>query len=196
MRPYSPRFIPLPSRHDLLPVPPTTPTRPKLIYVHPPRPLAKVIPSFRARRAVLALMALTIISLFTITHSFLSPVNSPSSQPSPKFNQVRLHTNHSLKLDKRKQIPLTVAEELAAIVQFISVHPSNALPLSVETQSPIDPQLVCGFDTRSERARREVDEMVSDVWTRNPIVLFREVVFLSNYIPHSHAHELLRHTLH
>ena len=95
--------------------------------------------------------------------------------PSPKLKLTRLHTNNSLKLDRRKQISLTAAEELAAIVQFISIHPSNALPLSVDPRRPVDPQLICGFDTRSEDAREEVDEMVSEVWVGNPIVLFKQV---------------------
>ena len=178
----TPGYIPLPSRDHLLPIPPTTPTRPKQIYIHPPQSLSKIIPSFKARQAVLALIALTIVSLFTVTHSLLSPPTPSSSRPSTKYNNAGLYSNASLKLDRRKQISLSASEELAAIVQFISIHPSNALPLSVDPHRPVDPQLICGFDTRSDNAKREVEEMVSEVWARNPIVLFKEVFLRFNIL--------------
>lgn len=157
-------------------MPPTTPIRPKQIYIHPPHSLSKIIPSFKARPALLALLALTLISLFTVTHTLLSPSPPPPHIQSPHLKFSRLHANNSFRNDRRKQISLTAAEELAAIVQFISTQSSSALPTTVDPKKPVDPQLICGFDTRSEDAREEVNEMVSEVWANSPIVLFKQVL--------------------
>lgn len=60
------------------------------------------------------------------------------------------------------------------MVQFINGLTSSSLPQGVDPLSPIDPQLVCGFDTRGDRAREEVREMTEDVWSQHPVLLFRE----------------------
>ena len=39
----------------------------------------------------------------------------------------------------------------------------------------LDPQLVLDFDTRSPQAAEELDELVRDVWHRNPVVIFSKV---------------------
>ncbi|TFK54541.1 hypothetical protein OE88DRAFT_1624753 [Heliocybe sulcata] len=64
------------------------------------------------------------------------------------------------------------AEELAAVTSFIVSLPQNVIPPSVDPSKPIDPELVLDFDTRGEKARDELDEVVRDVWNRFPVILF------------------------
>jgi hypothetical protein len=57
--------------------------------------------------------------------------------------------------------------------------PQNVIPTDIDPAQPIDPQLVIDFDTRSPRAEEEVANIVSDVWLRNPVVVFSKVKCLS-----------------
>lgn len=78
-------------------------------------------------------------------------------------------------LVRPEQIVLDPAQELAAISSFIASLPQNVIPLTVDPSRPIDPELVLDFDTRGPRAAEEVDEMVDDVWLRNPVFLYSKV---------------------
>ncbi|KAF9520326.1 hypothetical protein BS47DRAFT_1323840 [Hydnum rufescens UP504] len=49
------------------------------------------------------------------------------------------------------------------------------IPGTVDPTRPIDSELVLEFNTRSERARAEVAELVSETWAQSPLVLFTEV---------------------
>jgi len=72
----------------------------------------------------------------------------------------------------RPQIELDAAQELAAVSSFIASLPQNVIPSSVDPSQPIDPQLVLDFDTRSPQAAEEVATVVSEVWARNPVMLY------------------------
>ena len=63
---------------------------------------------------------------------------------------------------------------------FMAALPQNVIPTDIDPTEPIDPQLVLDFDTRSPRAGEEVDNVVSDVWLRNPVVVFSKVKCLSH----------------
>ncbi|KZV88351.1 hypothetical protein EXIGLDRAFT_595989, partial [Exidia glandulosa HHB12029] len=67
--------------------------------------------------------------------------------------------------------------ELGALVGFLAALASNSLPNTINPGSHIDPELVLGFDTRAgdDKVQAEVDTIVADTWTRNPVVIFSEV---------------------
>ncbi|KAI0067164.1 hypothetical protein BV25DRAFT_1867714 [Artomyces pyxidatus] len=75
----------------------------------------------------------------------------------------------------RPEITLTSPQELGAITSFMAALPQNVVPLTIDPTRPIDPQLILDFDTRSAQAETEVEEVVSDVWARNPVVLFSKL---------------------
>jgi len=76
----------------------------------------------------------------------------------------------------RPEIILSPEQELGAVTAFMAALPQNVIPPDVDPTRPIDPQLVLDFDTRSPRAEEEVDNIVSDVWLRNPVVVFSKTV--------------------
>lgn len=76
---------------------------------------------------------------------------------------------------ERPQVQLTSAQELAAVSSFLASLPQNVIPLYIDPSRPIDPQLVLDFDTRSPRAADDVKEIVVDVWSQNPVVLYSKV---------------------
>jgi hypothetical protein len=68
--------------------------------------------------------------------------------------------------------------ELGALVAFIAdTGAQNALPATIDPQQPIPADVVLDFDTRSDFAQLEVDDLVQDTWIRNPIVIFSKVCF-------------------
>ncbi|KAI0030955.1 hypothetical protein K488DRAFT_13116, partial [Vararia minispora EC-137] len=67
-------------------------------------------------------------------------------------------------------LALDAHQELAALTSFMAALPQNVLPPSVDPAAPLDPQLVLDFDTRSPAAANELDELVRDVWLRNPVM--------------------------
>lgn len=79
----------------------------------------------------------------------------------------------------RPEIVLSPEQELGAVTAFMAALPQNVIPPDVDPTQPIDPQLVLDFDTRSPRAEEEVNNVVSDVWLRNPVVVFSKVKCLS-----------------
>jgi hypothetical protein len=83
----------------------------------------------------------------------------------------QLHLSKS----RRPQIKLTPDQELAAVSSFLTSLTQVVIPSFVDPTLPIDPQLILDFDTRNPRAVRELENLVNDVWTRNPIFLYSKV---------------------
>lgn len=75
----------------------------------------------------------------------------------------------------RPQITLNATQELAAVSSFIASLPQNMIPATVDPSLPIDPQLVLDFDTRGPHAEEELQAVMQDVWTRNPVMLYSKV---------------------
>jgi hypothetical protein len=75
------------------------------------------------------------------------------------------------------QLKLDAHEELAAVTAFMAALAENLIPPRLDPMRPLDPDVVLDFDTRGPRAREELDELVRDTWTRNPVVLFTKVCF-------------------
>ncbi|KAF9462437.1 hypothetical protein BDZ94DRAFT_1165919 [Collybia nuda] len=88
---------------------------------------------------------------------------------------TRASRKHKHLLNKGVQLALDPAQELAAVSSFLASLPQNVIPLSVDPSVTIDPQLVLDFDTRNPRAQEEVQHMVDDVWSRNPIFLYSKL---------------------
>lgn len=75
----------------------------------------------------------------------------------------------------RPKVNLDATQELAAVAAFIAALPQNTIPRSIDPTEPIDPQLVLDFDTRSPRATEEVNQIVEEVWSRYPVMVFTKV---------------------
>lgn len=75
----------------------------------------------------------------------------------------------------RPDILLSPEQELGAVTAFMAALPQNVIPTDIDPAEPIDPQLVLDFDTRGPYALEEVADVVTDVWTRNPLVVFSKV---------------------
>ncbi|KAG7098289.1 hypothetical protein E1B28_000252 [Marasmius oreades] len=70
------------------------------------------------------------------------------------------------------QIRLTLPQELAAITGFLTGQPANTIPFWVNPTLPIDPQFVLDFDIQNSHAAQDVEEMVREVWSNNPVMLW------------------------
>lgn len=109
---------------------------------------------------------------------FYNPEEQQQQDRLPNSRLFRLPAEYQWKLLKkpeRPQVQLNESQELAAVSSFLASLPQNVIPSSVDPNVPIDPQLVLDFDTRSPRAADGVEEIVEDVWMRNPVVLFSKV---------------------
>jgi len=73
------------------------------------------------------------------------------------------------------QLKLDESQELAAVAAFVAALPQNTIPRSIDPSQPIDPQLVLDFDTRNPRAADEVKQLVEEVWSRHPVMLFTKL---------------------
>ncbi|THH03503.1 hypothetical protein EW146_g10430 [Bondarzewia mesenterica] len=176
MPPSSP--LPLPVIHDSSSRLSPSPSLSSLVDIIHPR-------KNRQRTTFLALFALIAVSVYIFLvaqPTLVTPI--PLQHPNDDTATWR-HVANSYVLKHRKaagqapnerpQVSLDTAQELAAITSFMAALPQNVIPSTVDPSLPIDPQLVLDFDTRSPRATAEVDEVVSDVWTRNPVVLFSKL---------------------
>ncbi|KDQ21584.1 hypothetical protein BOTBODRAFT_168826 [Botryobasidium botryosum FD-172 SS1] len=93
-----------------------------------------------------------------------------------KHKPDRFHTvSARVPAPRLPSLALSPSEELAAIVSFLASLPANGIPHSVDPNVPIDPQLVLDFDLTTDRARAEVEHLVSDTWATNPVVIFSKV---------------------
>ena len=142
----------------------------------------------RQRATVLCLMSLVVLTTYVclVSPPILSPGQSPHRHrhPSPEDAWRQLVEN----LPKpppggfhnhQPEIVLSPEQELGALTSFMAALPQNVIPPDVDPTRPIDPQLVLDFDTRSPRAEEEVDNIVSEAWFRNPVVVFSKVKCLS-----------------
>ncbi|KAA1475180.1 hypothetical protein DENSPDRAFT_852795 [Dentipellis sp. KUC8613] len=158
---------------------PSSPFTSLLNLLHPRKP--------RQRTTFLALLVLVFLStyIFLVAQPSLSPLPL-RSQPHPPAddssspwrnlaNYAAKHRAANPTPPVRPQITLDPDQELAALTSFMAALPQNVVPGSVDPARPIDPSLVLDFDTRSPRAEAEIEEVVSDVWTRNPVVVFSKL---------------------
>jgi len=148
------------------------------------------------RTTFVALLALVCLSvyIFVAPASFLAPPLRHSDSPAADQLAIALETvqdsrvtpeisgisrsRHRMAKGNRpitSALRLDPSQELAAISSFLASLPQNVLPPTVDATRPVDPQLVLDFDTRSHRAQEEVQAMVEDVWTRNPVFLYSKV---------------------
>jgi len=136
-------------------------------------------------------LAIAILSFLFITLTLQSLLFPPHRiQPFPVHHQE--HSYHGTSrlfryADHQEwysfaQLP---DHELGVVVGFLASLASNSIPLSVDPTVPIDPQLVLPIDARSRNSRvlDEVRNIVSDTWSRNPVVVFSELH--STNAPHS-----------
>ncbi|KAK7018839.1 glutaredoxin domain-containing protein [Favolaschia claudopus] len=141
----------------------------------------------RNRTLLLTLLAIVSLSVFFVCSRYPIPMSpaylrwpvdsEPSDdqlvlpvQPHPPETAPKKH--HQKLAGGRPSITLTPEQELAAVSSFLASLPQNVIPLSVDPSLPIDPELVLDFDTRSPRAAEEVERVVEDVWSRNPVLLY------------------------
>lgn len=145
------------------------------------------------RTTFLALFALVVVSgyIFFVAQPSLSPgaihtvsdhsaAHAASRGPSELYAEAArkfasLKPAKSKSAPARPQVQLNPAQELAAVSSFLASLPQNIIPSYVDPSKPIDPQLVLNFDTRSPQAAKEIEELVDDVWTRNPVMLYSKV---------------------
>ncbi|KAF8629878.1 hypothetical protein AX15_003237 [Amanita polypyramis BW_CC] len=166
LRRSSVTFLPLPA------APMSLPRSSKLVFWFPLR---------LRRRAFVAVFVLAAFS-FCLLSSFpysdsasiarlkTGPLNMQRALGTLKAYQHKPHIP-----GRRKQINLNAVEELAAVSSFLASLPHNVIPSFVDPSLPIDPQLVLDFDTRGPRAEQEVQAMITDVWTRNPVFLYSKM---------------------
>lgn len=142
----------------------------------------------RYRSTCLGLAALFILTTYILVHrAILSPPHLRDLSVADQMATALESIQNSRVLDslgsERKhrpfrqgaQIKLNAAQELAAISSFLASLPQNHIPPSVDPSVPIDPQLVLDFDTHNQRAAEEVQAMVDDVWSQNPVFLYSKV---------------------
>ncbi|KAJ7782399.1 hypothetical protein DFH07DRAFT_322467 [Mycena maculata] len=142
----------------------------------------------RHRTTFLALLALLSLSAYVFCSQFpvsLSPVyrvhkDTLATDQAALAVEATWHSRlEAAKKHKsyagRKPITLTPAQELAAVSSFLASLPQNVIPLSVDPSLPIDPELVLDFDTRSPHAMEEVERVVDDVWSQNPVMLYSKL---------------------
>jgi len=156
-------------------------------------PVVKPGRKSRNRVSLLLLISLVLLSTYvfivqrpTITASFaLVPNGSDTSHSDVDVVMAleALRHSHSRFSNHRKvaanhpQIDLTPEQELAAVSSFLASLPQNIIPPFVDPSVPIDPELVLDFDTRSPKAREEMDVMTELVWAHNPVFLYSKVCY-------------------
>ncbi|KAH8093875.1 hypothetical protein BXZ70DRAFT_897020 [Cristinia sonorae] len=151
--------------------------------------------AFWHRTTFLALFALLAVTgyIFFVAQPSFAPVafgeanaSTNGLSASQRLSQLASHARLAALRNKRPstsaaastgvpQVTLSTAQELAAVSSFIASLPQNVIPASVDPSKPIDPQLVLDFDTRGPHAAEEVEAMVTDTWTRNPVILFSKL---------------------
>jgi hypothetical protein len=138
----------------------------------------------RQRTTLLALVSLAFLTIYVFLVHCTDAGNSLAlrrPEVRPAFRQLSValdsirHSGLAAKTQSAPQIQLSNAQELAAISSFLSSLPQNQIPSFVDPTQPIDPELILDFDTRSSRATQEVQVMVEDVWSKNPVFLYSKV---------------------
>ncbi|KAI0292688.1 hypothetical protein B0F90DRAFT_1811901 [Multifurca ochricompacta] len=129
----------------------------------------------RQRATILCLLSLVIITTYVCLVS--PPVLTPGYPPHPHYSIKHAYAEDAWrKLAAKLPIPPT-GHVPPQHRPEISLSPdqelgANVIPTDVDPTRSIDPQLVLDFDTRGPRAEEEVLNVVSDVWSRNPVVVF------------------------
>ncbi|QRV94049.1 monothiol glutaredoxin [Ceratobasidium sp. AG-Ba] len=134
------------------------------------------------------LLFLTLAAIFSFlfndaynTSSYISHQRTRGRKPSSSYPLSRAFGE-----SKRVAVPapqasttegeplnLTPAMELGALVAFLADRAAqNALPATLDPESPIPADVVLDFNTRSDFAQLEVEDLVQDTWIRNPVVIF------------------------
>ncbi|KAH7908734.1 hypothetical protein BJ138DRAFT_1174035 [Hygrophoropsis aurantiaca] len=110
-------------------------------------------------------------------HPIAANVPDPDSRtPSSRLFKLPPTTHKKVPVhNKGPQITLSPEQELAAVSWFLGSLQQNTIPHSVDPSKPIDPQLVLDFDTHSARAADEVNQIMQEVWTRYPVMLFAKL---------------------
>lgn len=161
-------------------------SRSEHLPLHKPSGQPPITPPLRKPRqqatllAVLAFILLIIYVFFLHHQAGLGSQIVPDSETSARHNQlsftlesIHKHGVPRMRKTAAEQIHLTDKQELAAVSSFLtSLSSQNHIPLFVDPSNPIDPQLILDFDTRAPRAAKEVQAMVDDVWSRNPVFLY------------------------
>ncbi|KAJ4490903.1 hypothetical protein J3R30DRAFT_3654002 [Lentinula aciculospora] len=141
----------------------------------------------RSRAALLVFLSLVFISsyIFFVQRPALStsivPHRTPAGSSLAEALDAMRNSHLSSGAERRKtlysrpQVKLTPEQELAAVSSFLASLAANVIPPTVDPSQPIDPQLVLEFDTRGTRANEEVQVMVEDVWSRNPVFLYSKL---------------------
>lgn len=144
----------------------------------------------RQRTTLLALLSLILLSTYVFFVHFPEANASLAlrrQNTKPAVSQLALALESIRKsglatvpkpVEPAEQVRLTDDQELAAVSSFLASLPQNQIPSFVDPLHPIDPQLVLDFDTRGSRAPEEVQAMVDDVWSRNPVFLYSKVCAL------------------
>ncbi|KAI1795625.1 hypothetical protein LXA43DRAFT_881532 [Ganoderma leucocontextum] len=181
-RTFSARFPDM--SHVLLDSPPPTPF-PNISEF----PISRKPRAYWTRTAFLAGFAFIALSVYLLVlsqpalrqASFLDTTRpqAEGARWSPEaFRKALKHKNPvvaTADLNSRPQISLNATQELGAVSSFIASLPQNMIPATVDPSQPIDPQLILDFDTRGPHAEEELQAVMQDVWTRNPVMLYSKV---------------------
>lgn len=126
-------------------------------------------PSYLRRRG----LPFTRPSDYILRRSGVSPDGNASAR-----REVRFTVKELPRSKPRAPVPplrLAKAEELAAVIHFITAIPSNAIT-GVNPDQPIPPELLLGFNVRGgDRAKAELDNVVQNTWFEHPVVIFSQV---------------------
>ncbi|KAG8687397.1 hypothetical protein FRC11_007297 [Ceratobasidium sp. 423] len=114
--------------------------------------------------------------------SFIAYHRATRGHPTASYPLSRAFKETNRAIPQRKEVTiteplnLTPAMELGALVAFLTDRAAeNALPSTIDPQQQIPADVMLDFDTRSDFAQLEVDDLVQDTWMRNPIVVFSKV---------------------
>ncbi|CAE6469781.1 unnamed protein product [Rhizoctonia solani] len=140
------------------------------------------------RLSAALLLFLSLAALFSFIFgaqhdsSFIAYQRATGRQPTASYPLSRAfkETNRAVapqrKIATAEPLYLTPAMELGALVAFLTDRAAgNALPSTIDPQQQIPADVMLDFDTRSDFAQLEVDDLVQDTWMRNPIVIFSKV---------------------
>jgi hypothetical protein len=180
-----------------MPRPSGTPHFPSLVSLNPvtasnPSIFVTLFEFFHPRKSRQRTTILCLVSLVIVT-TYVCFVSSPTlSLGHAAYSHHRMQLSHAedawrklatklpnppadLLHQHRPEILLSPEQELGAVTAFMAALPQNVIPTDIDPTQPIDPQLVLDFDTRSPQAEEEVTNLVTDVWIRNPVVVFSKV---------------------
>lgn len=130
----------------------------------------------RHRRLIIVLFAIiTFLSILAWTNQ--RHLGEPTTTPPQEATHPTKRRTHVYNPPTSKpSLRLAPEQELAAIVSFLGhIQTNGGLPPTVNPNLPIEPQLVLGFDTTTDRAPAELRQLIEDTWASNPVVVFTEV---------------------